>query len=191
MDNVTALKGSVLRSYVAAMRQRNIFDPVYAMADTELRARMDFPPVSVEWVPAQLTTRLSEHLVAVLGRDETRSFALDANRTGLFAILRPMIQGALAVGGGTPHTLFSRIQYILRAQVRGYDYAYSETDATSGVLTMVIHGVRESRGSLATWEGGLELVFTLFPGSGSVRATEVTFENDSSIVRFDIRWRNA
>jgi hypothetical protein len=170
-----------LRALRDALEKASALEPVRARVTPSVATMLNGPGAQPWWPEAQMVELL--HAMAdVLGDEGIKAIAIDASRTRMGPLSRPLVNVLLLVAGATPDTLFSRVGPFVALGVRPVKARWTRTSPTSGGLAFEYPGPVPARLGLLWW-GLLAEAFAL------VKAGRVTSHDFGSTVhRFTIDW---
>ncbi|HEY6910499.1 MAG TPA: hypothetical protein VI356_14065 [Myxococcales bacterium] len=159
--------GAVVRAYVDELRALGAVEEIRPHLSPEAEKLLDKPPMPVSWVEVRLAHEPLVALGRVRGRDEVRALAHRVVGGKVGAILRPLLTTTLRLFGGTPATLFSRLDTLTAVMLRGVKFSWTAAGPGAGTVG-IAYPYPVDPALFSTWEGMLRLGFDLTQTSGKV-----------------------
>ena len=183
------MKGGVLRGYAQFLRGRGELDEIRASVPAETAELLEHPPLPSDWVPVKHTTAVIEAVGARDGKARIREMNRDGLRTTLLAMAMPILSGLGRLFGLSPATIFGRLELIMKANSRGFQYAYEPLSDHSGTVSVHSGAHDESLFTAEAWAAGFELLLEICGVSGGVVVKDVTPDATGATMRFAVHWR--
>ncbi len=159
--------GAVVRGYLDELRSMGALEEIRPQLSPDAAKLADKPPLPISWVEIRLAHEPLVALAALRGRDEVRALGHRVAAGQMGAVVRPLLATTLRLFGGTPATLFSRLETLTSVMLRGVKFAWSAAAPTAGTLT-IEYPVSVDPALFATWEGILHVAYDLAKVSGTV-----------------------
>ncbi|MGE5049447.1 MAG: hypothetical protein ACM3PC_12800 [Deltaproteobacteria bacterium] len=172
MPDRCEVAGAVVRAYVDELRGLGVLDEIRPHLSQQAEKFLDKPPMPVSWVEVRLAHEPLVALSRVRGREEVRALAHRVVRGKVGAILKPLLTTTLRLFGGTPATLFSRLDTLTAVMLRGVKFSWTATGPTAGTVG-IEYPYAVDPALFATWEGMLHLGFDLAQTAGKVAQARV------------------
>jgi hypothetical protein len=185
------IKGAVVRGFLEALAQDGTHKAVLARVPPERRSLLDPPPLSSEWLDETLFEELLVAIAGELGEQAIQPLSRRASARWS-NLVQPVVSGLLRLFGGSPATLFSRMDMLSRTARKGsqMQYQYVARSPRAGTLEVKNLGRPETRhySSLAIM-GGLQAIFDLCgEPDGSIAMGKVSESDGHVTVEFRLRW---
>jgi hypothetical protein len=164
--------GAVVRAYLAELRSAGVLDAVRPRLTAEAEKLVDKPPLPVTWVEIRLAHEPLVALAALRGRDEVRALGQRVVSGQLGALFRPLLASTLRLFGGTPASLFSRIDTITAVMLRGVKFSWTASGPTAGTVA-IEYPYPVDDALFATWEGILQIAYELAQTAGTVARARI------------------
>jgi hypothetical protein len=177
--------GAVVRAYVDELRALGVLDEIRPRLSQEAEKLLDRPPMPVSWVEVRLAHEPLVALSGVRGRDAVRALAHRVVGGKVGAILKPLLTTTLRLFGGTPATLFSRLDTLTAVMLRGVKFSWTAAGPAAGALG-IGYPYPVDEALFATWEGMLHLGFDLTQTRGVVAQARVEEGGRRGVV--DLSW---
>jgi hypothetical protein len=183
------VKGSMVRSLVMTLTQHGRAEAVAAKVSPDVRALIEEPPVSTEWVDARLHNQIYVAIVELYGEDRLRALNREAAERGVSLILRGTVEGILRMFGVSPPTLLSRLDRVAGTTSRGVLYRYTGTGANQGQFEIEYPSLTQvPMAPFVATAGALEIVFDFCGVKGSIDQPMVVDNGRHNRVRFAVAW---
>jgi len=130
----------------------SLLAPLCAQLSPASARAISEPGGLMTWGPADWVMEATAVLLTLSGRETCRQLGLGLTRDAAGGVLAPMAKTALALFGGSPATLYPRVQTYTTMLMRGLTISYAESDPRGGTLTLQSH-VPMHDGFVAVWEG--------------------------------------
>jgi hypothetical protein len=176
--------GTVVRAYLAELRSSGVLDAVRPRLSADAAKLVDKPPLPVGWVEIRVAHEPLVALAALRGRDEVRAFGHRVAKGQLGVVFRPLLTGMLKLFGGTPASLFSRMETITAVMLRGVKFSWKESGPTAGTLA-IDHPYPVDDAVFAVWEGLLLFAYDLVQTTGTVARARI---QEGKRGELDVRW---
>lgn len=177
--------GAVVRAYVAELRSAGALDAVRPRLSAEAARLVDKPPLPVSWVEIRLAHEPLVALAALRGRDEVRALGHRVVTGQLGAVFRPLLASTLRLFGGSPATLFSRIDTLTAIMLRGVRFSWTASGTTAGTM-LIEYPYAVDDALFATWEGILQVAYDLTQAKGTIG--QARLGDGGKRGDFELRW---
>lgn len=177
--------GAVVRAYVDELRALGVLDEIRPHLSQPAEKLLDKPPMPVSWVEVRLAHEPLVALSRVRGRDEVRALARRVVGGKVGAILKPLLTTTLRLFGGTPATLFSRLDTLTAVMLRGVKFSWTAAGPTAGTVG-IEYPYPVDEALFATWEGMLHLGFDLAQTTGTLAQARMQEGGRRGLI--DARW---
>jgi hypothetical protein len=184
------VKGSIVRSLVAAIAAHGQRDAVAARVSPAARALLTDPPLPTMWIDGRLSLELYQAVYDAAGAEQLRRISREAIERGVVPLLRSIIERVLAIFGTSPATLLSRLDRAAAGTTRGLVYRYEAIDDTSGRFEIEFPSLTDVPfGAFVATGGALELVFELCGVRGTFSEPEMVLNGRKNRMRYTVMWR--
>lgn len=177
--------GAVVRAYLAELRSLGALEDVRPRLSADAAKLVDKPPLPVSWVEIRLAHEPLVALAGLRGRDEVRALGKRVVSGQLGALFRPLLASTLKLFGGTPASLFSRIDTITALALRGVKFTWTASGPTAGTIA-IEYPYPVDDALFATWEGILQIAYDLAQATGTVARARVAAGGKRG--ELDVRW---
>lgn len=177
--------GAVVRGYLDELRSMGALEQIRPHLSPDAARLAERPPLPISWVEIRVAHEPLVALCALRGRDAVRALGHRVAAGQMGAVVRPLLASTLRLFGGTPATLFSRLETLTSVMLRGVKFAWSATAPTAGTLT-IEYPVAVDPALFATWEGMLHVAYDLTKVSGTVGQARVGAGGKRGDI--DLRW---
>jgi hypothetical protein len=185
MTEKAELVGSVVRAYLDDLRSIGALDAIRPRLSPQAAQMMEKPPLPVSWVEINLAHEPLVALAALRGRDEVRALGHRVVRGTLGSVIRPLLTTTLALFGGTPATLFSRMDTLTAVMLRGVKFSWTSGSSNGGTVA-IDHPYPVDTAVFAAWEGVLHIAYDLAKLPGTVREARVVDGGNRGEI--DVSW---
>lgn len=120
-----------LSSLVRALTARGLLEKVLAEVKPETKAALDNPLLQ-KWHPGAVAVDAWQAIVTVAGAAQLEALNLKVTSESFGPVVRPLVKVALALGGSSPATFFSRFADGLKVATRGVTATWTATGRQSG-----------------------------------------------------------
>jgi hypothetical protein len=184
------VKGSIVRSLVAAIAAHGHTAAVSARVSPAARALLTEPPLPTMWVDGRLSLELYQAVYETAGADQLRRISREAIERGVLPLLRSIIERVLAIFGTSPATLLSRLDRAAAGTTRGLVYRYEPIDETSGRFEIEYPSLTDVPiGPFVATGGALELIFEMCGTRGVFSDPEMVPNGRRNRMRYAVSWR--
>lgn len=159
------------------VKQRGAEAKVLARLQPATRAAVE-NPWSTRWHSGDVLIDLSQCIIDELGVDAFMDLNYDMARDSFGAIVRPLIQVALAITGRSPATVFARIPSGVTSALQHVAVDWKSTSSKGGVLSFTYPSPIRPETEFA-WRGALRFLSEL-SGTPS-RVEKVDLRNGNSL----------
>jgi hypothetical protein len=177
-----------LASYADRLRAWGDLERVLPRLPRATRALLESPPHEAQWVPLQHNVDLFVAVSEELGRERVRTLAHEAVRDAIAVPLRPVLEMTLSAFGTSPATLLTHAESLLRLRIRGQTVAYKASTPTSGVVTIVVHGLLPPIAFFEAWAGVVAYAFDLCSTPGEVTVMSVEPRGEDQVGHLFAEW---
>lgn len=185
----TASKGTVVRAIVRELRRSGDYDLVRERVGPATRAILDDLPPITAFVPLEEIEPLLVALEALRGLGAVRALARAAATNDIAPVLANFLTSALRLFGATPHTLFARMNDMVKNTTRGLRVEYTRVGERSARLLHVFeHRRAVPAAQWAAIAGGLEFVFAITKTPGHIDEPRVLRDGRENAAEFDAHW---
>lgn len=185
MADRSEVAGAVVRAYVDELRALGVLEEIRPRLSPEAAQLVDKPPMPVSWVEVRLAHEPLVALGQVRGRGEVRALAHRVAGGKVGVILKPLLTTTLRLFGGTPATLFSRLDTLTAVMLRGVKFSWTAAGPTAGTVG-IDYPYPVDDALFATWEGMLHLGFDLSQTAGTLAQARV--QEGGRRGQIDARW---
>jgi hypothetical protein len=164
--------GAVVRAYLEEIRSMGALDAVRGQLSPGAAKLADKPPLPVSWIEVRLAHEPLVVLRQQRGRDEVRAFARRVATGQIGTMIRPLLSSTLRFFGGTPASLFSRLDTMTSIMLRGVKFEWVATAPSAGTVG-IEYPYPVDPALFATWEGMLHVAYDLAKVPGTVGEARV------------------
>src|SRR5262249_58932947 len=130
--------------------------------------RGERPPMPMSGVEIRLANEPMVVLAALRGREAVRALGHRVASGKIGSVMRPLLTSTLLLFGGTPATLFSRLDTLTSVMLRGLKFSWASTSPNGGTVT-IVYPYPADTALYAVWEGVFHIGFDLTKVSGTIR----------------------
>jgi len=177
--------GSVFRGYLHELKKRGWLEEVLPRLPADAAELVKHPPFPLRWLDFKHSDAIIGAIHDLKGPQAVRDFLHDVLRDSVGPLLRPLISSFLAVVGGGPETLFSRMESFAPPVIKGTFFRWTSTGPQSGDLELS-HRDPISLAAWRAWEGTLLFAFDVTKTQGTVSETRVSPDGLTGIIA--ARW---
>lgn len=123
-----------LSGLVKALTSRGLIEKVKAEVRPETLAALE-NPMSARWHPGALAVDVWNAVIKVDGPQQYEALNLKLTSESFGPVVRPLIKVALALGGSSPATIFSRLNDAIKVATRGVTVSWAPSGPTAGQVT--------------------------------------------------------
>jgi hypothetical protein len=167
MDDRAETAGVVVRAYLRELRLLNVLEAIRPRLTPGAALFLDKPPLPTSWVEVRLAHEPLVALGQLRGRDQVRALAHRVASGNVGTVMRPLLATTLKLFGGTPATLFSRLDTLTSIMLRGVRFSWTPSGASAGTIG-IEYPYPVDAALFATWEGILLVAFDLAEVSGTI-----------------------
>jgi len=120
-----------LAAMVRALQPGGLLEPVRAQLKPATAAAIDNPHGS-RWHPGDVAVDLWETIVRVHGPERLEAMNLKLTADSFGPVVRPLVMVALALGGRSPATVFSRLGDASKVATRGVEVTWEPDGPSAG-----------------------------------------------------------
>jgi hypothetical protein len=183
-----AVKGSILRGLVSALKQGAKLAAVEAKLSGETLALVRSLPTPGAWVEGLRVIELEEAIAEVLDARGLRELGRKSVAVELRGITRSITEGILRLFGSSPLMIFSRIALFDPITVKGVKNTWTSTGLNSGqirTLYTTSKGLPSVTGEISA--GMLAATYELCSATGTVEFKGFTSDLRNEML-FDVKW---
>jgi hypothetical protein len=129
------VKASVFRAHLKWLEQEGTLQAIRPKMSPATAALAASPPLGSTWISSDPVDELVEHVEALEGLAGVRRLSRDLLEQELGTLLMPMVKGVMRVIGGSPPTLYKRMQDLTKTMVQDVDYIWSDGTEKEGTFT--------------------------------------------------------
>jgi len=177
--------GAVVRAYLADLRSMGELEAIRPKLAGDAAKMVDKPPLPVSWVEIRVAHEPLVVLAGLKGRDEVRKLGHRVAKGQLGTLFRPLLTSTLKLFGGTPASLYSRMDTITSVMLRGVKFAWAASGPSQGMVS-IEHPYPVHDALFATWEGMLQFAYDLVETTGTVSRARIG--PDGKRGELDVRW---
>lgn len=180
------VKGSVFRAYVGWLERSGSLSSITPRLTPETVRLVQRPPLASSWMDSAPLDEIVERIEETGGIALVRRAAVDVLRDQLGPLLTPTVRNIMRLIGGTPPTLYSRWDDLIRTVMLDVEFEWRATSEYAGVLRM--RYLRGRNVPMRAWHSttaGLEHVLTLCGKKGVVSDP---IRLDEQTAEFEIKW---
>lgn len=176
--------GALFRGYVASLNRLGLFSQVLARVDPETARLMTHPPLPTSRIDVRRHEAVMNGALEAGGAKAVRQMGYETARDAAGPVITPVIKTLIALFGATPATLFSRMDRIGSAFLKGLQFDYTPRDERGGRLTITAPDATPPS-AFIIWEGALRLAFDLTQVEGRVEPCELVGDRTA---RYQVAW---
>jgi hypothetical protein len=169
MEGRAETAGVVVRAYLKELRSLDVLEAIRPRLSPDAALFLSKPPLATQWVEVRLAHEPLVVLGQLRGRDQVRALAHRVAGGQLGTIMRPLLATTLKLFGGTPATLFSRLDALTSVMLRGVKFSWTPSGASAGTIG-IEYPYPVDDALFATWEGILLVAFDLAETTGTIAA---------------------
>lgn len=178
--------GTLIRGYIQAIRHIGKLEEVRARVPPECVRLIDDPPFPIRWIPGPLHDAVLEAVNQVVGDEGSRLVGYDTARNACGKVVEGMMKTLVALSGGAPSGLFTKLDRVVAPLIKGYHFEYRHIDDFSGELELRVVDTMP-RSTYVLWEGALRYPLTLARVEG--RISPCTPSADGSSALYRLSWK--
>jgi len=184
----TELKAIILRGYVDWLREQGLLELIKGRVDEPLRALLQHPPVSTQWLDAGTTTLpLVDALAAHGGLPMVRRMSYEAAIGPILRIVRPIAEGIVRLAGGV-RGVVERLPLVFRGSTRNVDITVAMEPGNQATVLIRSRGLHESPASAEAWAGCVEAMVGLSRTRAVIEVSSLENDGDTSTIGVLLRW---
>jgi len=158
---------------------------VLARLGPDARAAME-SPFAKAWWPCEVLEDVMANGFAIMTPEQLTTFTNGTMKRSVGPVLGPVISIALALGGGTPASLFKRLDTAIKSSMRGVTISYAERGPTSGTVRIQYPRPWVPR-AVHAWCGALRYAFDA-ASTKSGRFEALRHVDDGKAFEIDVAW---
>jgi hypothetical protein len=173
-----------ISGYLKAARELKVLDAALPLLPPETRAIVDAPHRK-SWVHAEVIQQLTVAIAQTAQPEVLADLNYLMCRDSLGPIVMPVLKVAIALTGRHPQTVFSRLNELVSAAMRGVEITWTPRGASAGAVVMrypeamppIVHHA---------WHGVFKFGFEL----AGRRPREIThaYTDGGKTLRFELEW---
>jgi hypothetical protein len=175
----------VVRAYIDELRSIDALEAIRPRLSPPAAQMVEKPPLPVSWVEIRLANEPLVALAALRGRKEVRALGHRVASGKIGTVMRPLLTTTLQLFGGTPATLFSRLDTLTSVMLRGLKFSWASTSPNGGTVA-IDYPYPVDTALFAVWEGVFHIAFDLTRLSGTVG--EVRLKDGGKRGEIDVSW---
>ncbi|MFZ5441988.1 MAG: hypothetical protein ACOZQL_18425 [Myxococcota bacterium] len=150
------VSGLTMAGFVRALEAEKLLEPVRAKLGFAARSMLDDPHAS-RWHEGKLNIEFLEAVLAVAGPAKLEQLNRELTSKSFGPIIKPLARVALAIGGSSPATVFSRVNEAVSVGTRGLTISWKAASETSGEVALEYAEPVPARIVEPSWRGVLAI----------------------------------
>jgi hypothetical protein len=177
-----SIKGSLVRGYLEQVRRLAILPEVIERVSASSRQLIADPPMPSTWLDASVIEEMVNAVEELRGLEGVRALTAEGLKTGLLALMQPVIAGMLRLFGATPETLLSRFGEFAAGNVKGLSFRWERESDRAGKLHIQFPR-QVPRNAFIGFESGCRIILDLCSKQGRVEDAVLAATGGSGFVR--------
>ncbi len=132
-ESLYRVKGSIFRAHLKVLERDQKLETIRARVSPATQRLLQSPPLASSWMESPPLDEIVEQIELLEGMDGIRRMAEETLRLEMSGLLTPMVRGVMRIIGTSPHSLFSRMNDLVRTVIQDVEYSWSKTGEKSGV----------------------------------------------------------
>ncbi len=183
-----ASKASLFIGIRAILAREGRLERVTEAAGPTLKALLEHPPLASEWVSGTLMHELLIAIAANDGLDAVQRTTRRAVTESIVPLLRSYAGPMLRLFGATPHTIFSRLNDVMKLTNRGIDGGYRRGGERRAFVSFCHPAAGPMNAAMfASWRGSLEAILDFCDVRGTISPPVVNAAKNGA--EFELEWQ--
>jgi hypothetical protein len=181
-------KASLFNGIQAILVREGRLDTIAQSAPPALRCLLAQPPLASEWISGAIMNEFLSAIAANYGLDTVQRVTRGAVNESMVPLMRSYAGALLRLFGATPHSIFSRVNDVMKLTSRGVDASYRR-GGERRLFASFSHSAASALhpAMFASWRGAMEAILDFCDVRGTVSEPVVNSARNGA--EFEIEWR--
>jgi hypothetical protein len=181
------VKASILRAHIKWLQSEGRLEAVRAKVSEPTAKVMDDPPLASSWMESAPLDEIVEQIEVLDGLAGVRRVTAMTLHEQVHRVVEPMIRGIMRIIGTSPHTLYKRLNELLKTVILDVEYQWTPTGDNAGTLSVrYLRGQNVPMRTFICGIAGFEKVLNMCGAAGTVSDP---VRRGHNLADFHIEWK--